>query len=139
MSNRLDKTIPNNVGPVARSLGLPEASLPDLYQAVQGLVPYSTVHGLTPQIQQAVQRPWQDAFISAGGTVFLVSLAFSGTAFILTFFFKNNDPAMFSYVASNVHGKAEEVAYQEELKGTRGESVAGADSGATNGDSVEKH
>lgn len=142
LSNRLDVTIPRNVGPVARSLGLPEGSLPALYQAVQGLVPYDTVAGITPQIQEAVQRPWQEAFIAAGSTVFLVSAAFSGTAFILTFFFQNNDPATLDFVASNVHGKAAGTTYQQEFKEHRRASNAAAaasrQASLTNGHVEEK-
>lgn len=96
-------------------------------------MPYDTVAQLTPAIREAVQRPWQQAFIDAGSTVFLVSAAFSGTAFILTFFFQNNDPATMDFVASNVHGKAMEKEYQAELDVDRRNSAA-ADSGEHVGD-----
>lgn len=119
LSNRLDVTIPKHVAPVAMAMGLPKASLPALYLAVQAKGSYSAVQGLTPAIKAAVQNPWQEAFIAAGSTVFLVSAAFSGTAVILTMFFKDNDKATEDFVASNVHGKAQGRQYQEELKAER--------------------
>ena len=123
LSNRLDKTIPQHVAPVALSMGLPESSLDALYAAVQAKAPYSAVQGLTDAIRQAVQNPWQEAFISAGSTVFLVSAAFSGTAIILACFFTNNDKATENYVASNVHNKAMEHEYRDHLKEERRNSL----------------
>lgn len=107
-------------------MGLPKASLPALYLAVQAKAPYEAVQGLTPAIKAAVQNPWQEAFIAAGSTVFLVSAAFSGTAIILTLFFRDNDKATEDFVASNVHGKAEERQYQADLKAKR-DTAAGDD------------
>lgn len=103
-------TIPKHVAPVAQRLGLSSAALPALYLALQGKGPYSAVQGLTPAIHDAVQNPWQEAFIAAASTVFLVSAAFSGSALILTFFMQNNDKATENFVASNVHGRATEKA-----------------------------
>jgi hypothetical protein len=126
LNNRLDVTIPKNVAPVALRMGLPEGSLEDLYMAVQGKASYDAVQGLTPAIKAAVQNPWQEAFIQAGSTVFLVSAAFSGAALILTFFFQKNDPNTMNFVASNVHGKAAEQNYQQEFKEHRRASLPNA-------------
>ena len=95
---------------------------------------YSAVEGLTPEIRQAVQNPWQEAFIAAASTVFLVSAAFSGMAIILAFFMQNNDKATADFVASNVHGQAAGKEYQARLKEERG----GAHVEATNGHAGEK-
>ncbi|KAK3679250.1 hypothetical protein LTR78_000811 [Recurvomyces mirabilis] len=128
LSNRLDKTIPQYVAPVALRMGLPQGSLQSLYAAVQGKASYDLVNGLTPAIKEAVQYPWQEAFIKAGGTVFLVSAAFSGTALILSLFFTNNDKNTLDFVASNVHGKAMERQYATEHKEFRRSSLTGAES-----------
>ncbi|KAF2636610.1 MFS general substrate transporter [Massarina eburnea CBS 473.64] len=106
LGNRLLITIPQNVYPVARSMGLPEGSLESLSNALQGKGSYDLVNGLTPAIRAAVQEPYRNAFVGAAKTVFLVSLAFSGTAIILSFFTTENDESTADYVAGNIHGKS---------------------------------
>ncbi|OAG06772.1 MFS general substrate transporter [Paraphaeosphaeria sporulosa] len=100
LSNRLLTTIPQHVYPVARSLGLPDGSLDNLRMALQGQGSFDAVQGLTPQIQAAVMEPYRQAFVSAGQTVFLVSLAFSGSALILSFFTTENDESTANFVAT---------------------------------------
>ena len=129
LSNRLAVTIPQHVRPVALQNGLPEGSLQALYLAVQGRASYDAVDGLTDAIKQAVQHPWQEAFIAAGSTVFLVSAAFSGMAVIMSLFFKDNDKATRDFVASNVHGKAMEKQYKEEIEAERRGSVTASMNG----------
>lgn len=124
LSNRLLTTIPKEVYPVARRLGLPENSLPALAAALKGgQGQYSSVPGMTPQIQAAVQAPFRLAFKNAASTVFLVILAFSGTAIILACFTTNNDKATEDYVAGGVHGQKEEKAYTEDFKEYRRSSL----------------
>lgn len=114
LNNRLIVTIANNVNPVALSHGLPAGSLPALASALQGAGAYTDVQGLTPAIQDAVQEPYRVAFKNAAKTVFLVSLAFSGTALILSFFTTNNDKSTENYVAGGLHGMKEEKEYEKE-------------------------
>lgn len=127
LSNRLLQTIPKNVYPVARRLGLPEGSLETLATALQGKGPYTAVQGLTQEIQQAVQEPYRLAFKNAASTVFLVSLAFSGTAIILAFFTTNNDKSTEDYVAGGLHSSEEEKQLREtaEAEKSNGEATNG--------------
>ncbi|KAF2112623.1 fungal trichothecene efflux pump [Lophiotrema nucula] len=113
LGNRLITTIPQHVYPVARSLGLPESSLQNLGLALQGKGSFDAVSGLTPAIQAAVQEPYRNAFVSAGQTVFLVSLAFSGTALILSFFTTENDESTANFVATSTKSKKEVQMYAE--------------------------
>jgi len=46
--------------------------------------------------------------VSAASTVFLVSLAFSGSALVLSFFTTNNDKSTEDFVAGNIHGSRKE-------------------------------
>jgi MFS family permease len=85
LSNRLNVTIPARVYAVATGLGLPTSSLAALGAALRGNVGYDAVPGITDAIRAAVQEPYRLAFRDAAKTVFLVSLAFSGTALILSF------------------------------------------------------
>lgn len=107
LNNRLTQTIPRHVFPVALEMGLPEASLSSLEAALGGKVPFSSVVGMIPAIQEAVQEPYRSAFVDAAKTVFLVSLAFSGTALILSCFTTENDESTQNYVAGNVHSSKE--------------------------------
>lgn len=108
LNNRLLVTVPNIVYPVARRMGLSEGSLPALTEALGGKGPYSAVQGLTPQIKQAVQEPYREAFKNAASTVFLVTLAFSVPAIILAFFTTNNDRSTQDYVAGGLHNQKRE-------------------------------
>ena len=127
LGNRLLKTIPANVEPVATNRGLPTSSLPALYTALQGQGSYGSVQGLTDGIKAAVQEPYRIAFKNAASTVFLVSLAFSGTAIILAFFTTNNDESTENYVAGGLHGTAEEKEYQKEFSEHRRTSQTSTD------------
>lgn len=116
LNNRLNVTIPKHVNPVALNRGLPASSLETLAAALSGSGSYDTVKGLTPEIKAAVQEPYRVAFRNAAKTVFLVSLAFSGSALVLSFFTTNNDKSTENYVAGGVHGNKEEKEYQQEFK-----------------------
>lgn len=120
LSNRLLTTIPKNVYPVALRLGLPEGSLPALAAALKGQAPYTSVPGITDEIQARVQAPFRLAFKNAASTVFLVILAFSGTAIVLALFTTNNDKNTEDYVAGGLHGQKEEKEYQQDLKLEKG-------------------
>jgi hypothetical protein len=72
-----------------------------------------------------VQEPYRVAFREAAQTVFLVSLAFSGSALILSFFTTNNDKSTANYVAGGVHAQKEEKAYNAEFKEHRRASLTG--------------
>lgn len=117
LDNRLTQTIPQKVYPVALARGLPSSSLADLEAALQGTIDYTAVKGLTASIKAAVQEPYRDAYVSAAKTVFLVSLAFSGTALILSFFTTNNDKSTENYVAGALHGGKTEKEQQKESTG----------------------
>lgn len=116
LNNRLNQTVPANINSVALGLGLPASSLDALALAVRGSGSYDAVPGLTDGIRQAVQEPFRVAFREAARTVFFVSLAFSGTALILSFFTTNNDESTENYVAAGMHGKTMEKQFQEEHK-----------------------
>lgn len=74
---------------------------------------YSPVPGLTPDIQAVVQAPYRMVFRNAAKTVFLVSLAFSGPVFILSWLTTNNDKSAEYYA---VHGNTEKQPYNAEYK-----------------------
>ncbi|KAF2261286.1 MFS general substrate transporter [Lojkania enalia] len=93
LSNRLAKTIPTQVPPALLSAGLPEASVPSFLSALTLGTPaaWSAVEGLTPDIQAAGVRAYQEANASAYKTVFLSTIAFCGIGIICSFFAPNID------------------------------------------------
>jgi hypothetical protein len=118
LNNRLNETIPARVNAVATGLGLPASSLAALGAALRGNAGYDAVPGMTDAIRAAVQEPYRFAFRDAAKTVFLVSLAFSGTALILSFFTTNNDESTADYVAAGMHGKGQTTASAGEKDGS---------------------
>jgi len=124
LSNHLNQTVPRNIDAVATSMGLPASSLVALAAAIRGSGSFDAVPGLTGNIRQAVTEPYRNAFVQAARTVFFVSLAFSGSALILSFFTTNNDASTADYVAAGMHGKAEEkqMKHAKEAEQLNGES-----------------
>ena len=109
LNNRLNQTVPSRIDSVATAMGLPASSLAALAAAARGTASYDAVPGITNAIREAIQEPYRLAFRDAAKTVFFVSLAFSGTALILSFFTTNNDESTADYVAAGMHdskGKA---------------------------------
>ena len=107
LNNRLNQTVPSRIDSVATGLGLPAGSLAALAAAVRGTASYDAVPGITDAIREAIQEPYRLAFRDAAKTVFFVSLAFSGSALILSFFTTENDESTADYVAAGMHGKAQ--------------------------------
>jgi hypothetical protein len=114
LNNRLNRTVPARIDAVATGLGLPAGSLAALAAAVRGTASYDAVPGITDAIREAIQEPYRLAFRDAARTVFFVSLAFSGSALILSFFTTENDESTADYVAAGMHGKVQEKGATDE-------------------------
>jgi len=119
LSNRLNQTVGPQINPVALGLGLPASSLTALAAAVRGSGSYDAVPGITDAIREAIQEPYRVAFKEAARTVFFVSLAFSGSALILSFFTTENDESTADYVAAGMHGKSQAKVTSDEEKGVQ--------------------
>lgn len=122
LSNRLNQTVPPRIDPVATGLGLPAGSLAALADALRGSGSYDAVPGLTNAIREALQHPYRLAFRDAAKTVFFVSLAFSGSALVLSFFTTENDESTADYVAAGMHGKTQKSSSDEE-KGVQAQAT----------------
>lgn len=93
LSNRLAQTIPAKVPAAVIAAGLPESSVAAFIAAVSAgtASAWDAVVGLTPVIQAAGVRAYQEANSSAYNTVFLTTIAFSGLGSILAIFAPNVD------------------------------------------------
>jgi Fungal trichothecene efflux pump (TRI12) len=98
LSNRLTTTIPAVVPPALTAAGLPEASVPAF---LTGLTTgsFTGVEGLTDSILAAGTQAYKVANAQAYSTVFYTTIAFTGTAVIISFFSPNVDDKMTRDVA----------------------------------------
>jgi hypothetical protein len=104
MTNRLGETIPAQVPPALVGAGLPESSVPGFMQALQlGADAFKSVPGITDKILAIGTRANQDASADAYKTVYLVTIAFSGLAVILTWWAPNTDELMSGEIAATLH------------------------------------
>ena len=114
LNNRLNVTTSARVYAVATDLKLPASPLAALRHALQDKAGYDAVPGIADAIQAAVQEPYRLASRDEAKTVFPVSLAFSGTALILSFFTTNKDESTADYVAAGMHGKGQPMGFAGE-------------------------
>ncbi|KAK6368222.1 hypothetical protein LTS17_009963 [Exophiala oligosperma] len=114
LANRLKTTIPALVPPVLIKAGLPESSVASFISAMQGLIPFSRVSGLTPTILAAGTTAYQTASSQAYRTCFLTSLAFGGLGLIGSWFCADLNPEMERMVAKELHAKKDEKRLEQE-------------------------
>lgn len=107
---RLKKTVPALVAPAVLKAGLPASSLGSYFGAlsVGTTEAFSMVPGITPQIQAAGSYADRVANVSAFKTVFFVSIAFSGTAILLSLFIPNVESLMTGEVSATLHQRHDE-------------------------------
>lgn len=109
LTNRLNTTIPAQVPPVLIKAGLPTSSV-ESFLAAMTTGSFEGIHGLTPGIIEIGVAAYKNASAAAYRTVFLSTIAFSGTALLLSFFCPNVDDRMTSVVATTLHrGKHSEI------------------------------
>jgi hypothetical protein len=104
LTNRLGETIPAEVPAAVIKAGLP-ASSAAAFLAGFTSGDFSTVPGLTPRILSVGLAAYKVASAHAYKTVFLVSIAFSGIAVVITAWAPNVGDKMTSQVATTLHAK----------------------------------
>lgn len=84
LNNKITSNIPSLVPPAAVQAGLPQTSLPSLFEAIGSGNPaaMATVPGITPSIMAAVGQALTTAYVKSYRVVFLVSIAFSVWAIV---------------------------------------------------------
>lgn len=116
LTNRLSITIPAQVPPALIKAGLPASSV-ESFLAAMTTGSFEGIQGLTPQIIEIGVAAYKNASAAAYRTVFLSTIAFSGTALILSCFCPNVDDRMTSMVATTLHkGKHAELVGAKEVK-----------------------
>jgi hypothetical protein len=117
--NRLGETIPAEVPAAVIKAGLPASSAAAFLGAF-ATGDFKDVPGITPQIIAVGAAAYKIASAHAYKTVFLVSIAFSGVAVIITLWAPNVGDKMTSQVATTLHAKEGQVVGE---KGFRDEKV----------------
>jgi Fungal trichothecene efflux pump (TRI12) len=119
LSNRQATEIPKLVAPAVIAGGLPASSVPSFIAALSvGSSAFAKIPGITPSIITAGSYAYKEANSNAFRTVFLTTIAFSGTALITTLFLPGLDSLMSDKVATTL-GK--EKAKNEEASSELGE------------------
>lgn len=108
LSNRLAETIPAVVPPALAKAGLPASSVTDFISALTlGTPSLADVRGISPSIEAAGVRAYQEANAQAYKTVFLTTLAFSGIGIIVSFWCPNVDRFLVGDVTVTLGEQAE--------------------------------
>lgn len=115
LSNRTAETIPQVVPPAVIEAGLPVSSVPAFLDGY-ATGNFTGVEGLTDTIVAVGAAAYKEASAQAYSTVFLVSLAFSGIAIILSFWSPNVDDKMTDDVAAVMHQGNNTVSKKHEEK-----------------------
>jgi hypothetical protein len=114
LSNRLETTLPANVGPAATAAGLPAAQIPALVAAVKA-GKLATFPGINAAITRAVSGVLPTAYSQAFKTVYLASLGFGAIAIIGCLFSKNAQEHLNDTVERKMHS-AKDAKYDQEEK-----------------------
>lgn len=115
LSNRLLRTIPENIIPAAESAGLPASQAMDLMAAYKG----NNFTSFSPAIQAAVAGAVPEAYAQAFKTVYLASLGFGGIAIIGCLFSKDATEHLTEKVERKMPGKSERELHDgKALEGT---------------------
>ena len=111
LSNRLAATIGSQVPAAVIKAGLPATSVASLLAAFSVGTPaaFAAVKGITPEIIAVASAAYKIASADAYRTVFLATIAFSGTGVILSFFAPNVDDRMTGEIAATLKGQDELV------------------------------
>lgn len=91
--------------------GLPQTSLPALFQAIASQSPaaFAAVPGFTDEIQVAVSRSLIEAYSWAFKFVYYAALAIGGVSIIAAGFLKDYDPLMTGHTPKQVYAPGEKA------------------------------
>lgn len=114
--NRLNTTIPANVGPAATSAGLPASSVEKLITDIRAGVPLdrTAIAGLNDAVEAAANVAYRLAYSQAYRTVFLVCIAFTVPGVFLCWFVVDGDVTKDTFIAGHLHRREDTKRLEEE-------------------------
>lgn len=104
LQNRLQTTLPANIGQAAIAAGLPSTQVPALVAAVKA-GKLAAFPGMTAQLRNAVTRALPEAYAEAFKTVYLSSLGFGAIALVACLFAKYDQVLLSDEVARKMQKK----------------------------------
>jgi hypothetical protein len=107
LSTESAKYIPQKVIPAATAAGLPQASLPALFQGIT-LGDFSKVPGISAAVIAATGAAVKDAYAMTFRTVYLCTLPFGALLIIAALFSPNVEQYLTDEVARKMHGRNDE-------------------------------
>ncbi|KIW01794.1 uncharacterized protein PV09_06966, partial [Verruconis gallopava] len=122
LTNRIDVELPKAVTSAAINAGLPSTSVVAVLGAVANgtTAALNAVPGINPNIEAAVTNGVKTAYASSFKTVYLVTIAFGGIAFIAALFTSNINAMLNNYVSRRIAGTvADSIPTELTLKHTR--------------------
>lgn len=110
LTNRLKKTIPDEVPPKLISAGLPSSSVAAFLEAMSIGTPaaFAKVQGLTTSIEAVGVQAYKVASSHAYQTVFYSTIAFSAICVLLAFLTPNVEEQMTDRVMATLHRHTDE-------------------------------
>jgi hypothetical protein len=108
LNSKVKSQIANHVPQAAVAAGLPQSSLPALFEAIaaQSAAAYATVPGLTPQIQLAVSDALTDSYAAAFSYAYYAGTAIGCAAIIAAVFMKDYDAYLTGHIPKKVYDKS---------------------------------
>jgi hypothetical protein len=124
LSRRVAINLPKDVSSAAISAGLPSASVPAALEAVANgtAAALEAVPGINPAIEAAIANGVKTAYADSFKIVYLVTIAFSGIAFIAALFTSDIDSLLNDYVSRRIAGTgADDIPTEKTIKHTHGD------------------
>lgn len=105
LTSKSQARIASYVPPAVISAGLPAASLPDLFAALQAQnqAALAAVPGFTPEVQLALANSMSDAYAAAFAYVYYAAIAVGATAAIAALFLKDYDKLLTDHVPRQLY------------------------------------
>ncbi|KAL2825105.1 fungal trichothecene efflux pump [Aspergillus pseudoustus] len=115
--NRLNTTIPANVGPAATEAGLPSSSLDALITNLREGLPLNNstlIPGVNGAVEEAARLAYRIAYSQAYRTVFLVCIAFTVPGCLLCWFVVDADEKKDTFIAGHLHKRGDKKRLEEQ-------------------------
>lgn len=127
-SNKLSTFLPKDIASYTTNAGLPQSSLPDLFNATTVGTPeaLNNVPGMNSTILEAYSEGTMTAYKSSFRVVYLASLAFGGVSIISALFVRDISQYLTNFVNKRIHEpqlRHHHEASETEMKGTSTEQV----------------
>jgi hypothetical protein len=116
LGNKAPAKILAYVPPAAIDAGLPESSLPELFEAIGAGTPtaLAQVSGMTPQINGAVETSLSNAYAAAYAYVYYAAVAVACVGLVACICVKDYDDLFTSHIPRQIYASGEKESFKTE-------------------------